>query len=634
MAAPRRGRDRGRMTATQTSRVLGHYLLAAGALQDDQLQAAVEEQRRTGERLGEVLVRRGLAPEHVARALAAQLRLPYAPPPLAADSAALRLVDAATAQRLRVLPLRATERALTVVMAEPLDLSALDDLRFRTGRRIEAVVAVPAAVDAAIAQAYHSGAVADVLTRIGQEGVAVPAPAEAPTELARASEAPPIVALVELLLSRSIQLRASDIHVEATRVRARVDGVLRELMALPPGSRGAVVSRIKILAGLDIAIKRKAQDGRGVVKLDGREFALRVSTLPAQGGEKVVLRLLESGGRVEPLTALGLAPDQLAQFHRLLQRSHGLVLVTGPTGSGKTTSLYAALAALDRERRNILTLEDPVEYRLPGLTQVQVNRRAGLGFAAALRAALRQDPDVIMVGELRDRKSVQIALAAALTGHLVLSTLHTNDAPSAAARLIEMGAPPYLVAATLVAVLAQRLARRLCPHCRVDVALDPHELADVGLAPHGATAWIPRGCERCDGTGYRGRVGIYELLPVTAELRERILGRASGDALRETARAAGVRSLGQDAWLKVRSGWTSLEEVRPLLRVLADESPACAHCGTALRHAYSACPGCGATLRRRCPCGAAAEPQWRHCADCGAALSVGDAGAEAVGDLA
>ncbi|NJD09376.1 MAG: type II secretion system protein GspE [Gemmatimonadetes bacterium] len=611
------------MTQNGPARVLGHYLLAAGVIQEPELQAAIEEQRRTRERIGDVLVRRGLAPEHLARALAAQLRLPYAESPLRPEAAALQLVDGTVARRLRVLPLRCTERALEVAMAEPLDLNALDDLRFRTGRRIDAAVAVPAAVDDAIAEAYHSGAVDDVLSRIGR---AAPPPPEQPhtsgdgSELRRASEAQPIVALVELLLTRSIQLRASDIHVEASRVRARVDGVLRELLALPAHMRGAVVSRIKILAGLDIAVKRRAQDGRGVVKVGGREFALRVSTLPAQGGEKVVLRLLESSGKAEPLASLGMAADQHRQLLRLLQRSHGLILVTGPTGSGKTTTLYAALAGLDRDRRNILTLEDPVEYRLPGLTQVQVNRRAGLGFAAALRATLRQDPDVIMVGELRDRRTVQTAMAAALTGHLVLSTLHTNDAPSAAARLVEMGAPPYLVAATLVGVLAQRLARRLCPHCRVDVEADPTELLDLGLPPRATTTHVPRGCGRCDGAGYRGRIGIYELMPITPEVRERLLRRGSADALRETARAAGVRSLAEDAWLKVRAGWTSLEEVRPLLRVLGDEAPRCVRCAAPLRAGYAACPGCGAVLRARCACGALAEPQWRHCAECGAPL--------------
>jgi len=356
------------------------------------------------------------------------------------------------------------------------------------------------------------------------------------------------------------------------------------------------------------------------VKVGEREFALRVSTLPAQGGEKVVLRLLESSARAEPLASLGMAADHHAQLLRLLQRSHGLILVTGPTGSGKTTTLYAALAGLDRDRRNILTLEDPVEYRLPGLTQVQVNRRAGLGFAAALRATLRQDPDVIMVGELRDKRTVQTAMAAALTGHLVLSTLHTNDAPSAAARLVEMGAPPYLVAATLVGVLAQRLARRLCPHCRVDVEADPADLLDLGLPPHATTIHVPQGCSRCDGAGYRGRIGIYELLPVTCEVRERILRRGSADALREAARSAGVRSLAEDAWLKVLGGATSLEEVRPLLRVLGDEAPSCPQCATPLRAGFAACPGCGHRLRARCACGALAEAEWRHCAECGTPL--------------
>ena len=604
--------------------MLGHYLLAAGVVQEAELQAAVEEQRRTRERIGDVLVRRGLAPEHVARALAAQLRLPYADAPLRPESAALRLVAGNVARRLRVLPLRCTERELAVAMAEPLDLNALDDLRFRTGRRIAAAVAVPSAVNAAIGEAYHSGAVDDVLTRIGRgpppAPVAAAASATDGVELRRASEAQPIVALVELLLSRSIQLRASDIHVEAARVRARVDGVLRELLALPPHMRGAVVSRIKILAGLDIAVKRRPQDGRGMVKVAGREFALRVSTLPATGGEKVVLRLLESSSQAEPLAGLGMAADHHAQLLRLLQRSHGLILVTGPTGSGKTTTLYAAMAGLDRDRRNILTLEDPVEYRLPGLTQVQVNRRAGLGFAAALRATLRQDPDVIMVGELRDKRTVQTAMAAALTGHLVLSTLHTNNAPSAVARLVEMGAPPYLVSATVVGVLAQRLARRLCPHCRIDVETDPAELLDLGLPALPTVIHVPQGCSRCDGVGYRGRIGIYELLPVTAEIRERILRRGSADAVREVARAAGVRSLAEDAWLKVLSGATSLEEVRPLLRVLGNEAPCCPRCASPLRAGFAACPACGLRLRARCACGALAEAQWRHCAECGTPL--------------
>ena len=311
--------------------------------------------------------------------------------------------------------------------------------------------------------------------------------------------------------------------------------------------------------------------------------------------------------------------ELLGRFTRLLGRSHGVILVTGPTGSGKTTTLYGALGSLDRERRNLVTLEDPVEYRLPGSTQVQVHRKAGLGFAAALRAVLRQDPDVIMVGELRDKETVEIAMAAALTGHVVLSTLHTNDAPTAATRLAEMGAPPYLVAAGLIGVLAQRLARRLCEHCRVRRAADPEELRALGLPPHTVTLHDAGGCGRCDGQGYRGRVGIFELLPVTTRVRELILRRAPADAIRDAGRGAGMLTLGQDAWQKVRAGHTSLEEVRPLLSLLADEVTSCASCSEPVRAGHRVCPACGVQLRKRCSCGAPLEDRWKHCARCGRA---------------
>ena len=375
------------------------------------------------------------------------------------------------------------------------------------------------------------------------------------------------------LLERAAALRASDLHVEPAggglKVRARVDGVLRELAEVGEHA-AAVVSRIKIMAGLDIAVKRRPQDGRAAVRAAGRPLALRVSTLPAQGGEKVVIRLLEAGGAPPRLEELGLGPTDRARFERLLGRGHGVILVTGPTGSGKTTTLYAALGALDRARRNVVTLEDPVEYRLEGVTQVQVHPRAGLTFAAGLRAILRQDPDVIMVGELRDRETVEVGMAAALTGHLVLSTLHTNDAAGAVARLVEMGAPPYLVASGLIAVLAQRLARRLCPACRTAGPPGPEALAELGprVPPR---LYAPAGCSRCDRAGYRGRVGIFELLVVDGRIRELVLRRAGADALRAAARAAGMTTLGEDAREKLRAGLTSFEEVRPLLALLAHE---------------------------------------------------------------
>jgi type IV pilus assembly protein PilB len=605
-------------------RVLGQLLLAAGAVAEAELGEALAEQRRTRERLGEVLVRKGTDPEAVARALAVQLRLQYVEPPLRPEEPAIKLVDGALAARLRIVPLAVGERGLRVAMADPLDAAAVDDLQFQTGRRIEPVVALPSAVEAALS-VYHSHAVDAILTRLPRRergaGVAKAESADV-AELRRASEAPPIVALVDLVLDRAVKQRASDIHIEPhagpLRVRIRVDGVLRELIELPARTGGAFLSRIKIMADLDIAVKRRPQDGRASARVEGRELALRVSTLPAQGGEKIVIRVLESGATLQRVETVGMEPELLTRFQRLLGRSHGVILVTGPTGSGKTTTLYAALSSLDRERRNIITLEDPVEYRLPGLTQVQVHKRAGLGFAAALRAVLRQDPDVIMVGELRDKETVEIAMAAALTGHVVLSTLHTNDAPTAATRLAEMGAPPYLVAAGLIGVMAQRLARRLCPHCRAARTADARELQLLGLSPQPVTVYDPAGCGRCDGSGYRGRVGIFELLPVIARVRELILRRAPADAIRDAGRASGMVTLGQDAWRKVQAGLTSLDEVRPLLALLADELSSCPHCHQEVRAGQRFCPACASPLRRRCACGAALEQHWRACPRCGA----------------
>jgi type IV pilus assembly protein PilB len=615
--------------------LLGQLLVNAGAVDAAELKAALAEQRTSGERIGVVLCRRGVDGEQVARALAKQLHLPHVMAPLQPQAGALRLIDGALAVRLRVIPLSATDRVLRVAMADPLNVAAVEDLRFRTGRRVEPVVAAPAAIEAALVAAYHAGAVRAVLTKLPDSHVhALPgsrtgraAAGEPGTggdtvdALRSAAEAPPIVALVDLILAQAVQQRASDVHLEPAggtlRVRARVDGVLRELQVLPPQSRGAVISRIKVMAGLDISVKRRPQDGRGAVRVQGRELALRVSTLPTHGGEKVVLRLLDSDNAGQRLSQLGMTAAMHGQLARLLVRSHGVLLVTGPTGSGKTTTLYAALSALDRERHNIVTLEDPVEYRLPGLSQVQVQRKAGLGFAAALRAVLRQDPDVVMLGELRDRETVEIALAAALTGHLVLSTLHTNDAASAPARLYDMGAPPYLVAAGLIGVLAQRLARKLCVHCRVQQTARADELAALGLPRREVRAFAPVGCSRCDGTGFRGRVGIFELMLVTPRLRERIVRRAPADALGEVARMQGTVPLAEDAWAKVRAGVTTIREVAPLLVQGALDATLCRACGAPVRAAFSACTSCGFVLRRRCTCGARMDDGWKYCARCG-----------------
>jgi type IV pilus assembly protein PilB len=610
------------------SRLLGQILLASGGVRTTDLESALDEQRASRERLGVILIRKGAEPEQIARALATQLHLEFAPAPLRPAADALALVDGPLAARLRVVPLALVGQRLRVAMADPLDGGATDDLRFRTGRRIEAVVATPAAVDTALA-AYHARAVDALLERLPDRdfGAATRNANETPElkALRRASEAAPIIALVDHVLSRAVKLRGSDVHIEpgdgGLRVRVRVDGVLRPVMELPGHTAGAIASRIKIMADLDIAVKRRPQDGRATLVVEGKELTFRVSTLPANGGEKLVLRILDPDGAAQPLEALGMGPSAEAEFRRLLSASHGVILVTGPTGSGKTTTLYGALSTLDREGRNIITLEDPVEYRLPGVTQVQVHRRAGLGFASALRAVLRQDPDIVMVGELRDRETVETAMAAALTGHLVLATLHTNDAPTAATRLAEMGAAPYLVAGGLIGVLAQRLARRLCPHCAQRRPPDPGELGALGLPPFDGPLAAPAGCARCDNRGYRGRTGIFELLTVGPEIRSLILKRAPADAIRRAAREGGMSSLGSDAWHKVQSGLTTLEEVRPLLALLGAESERCPMCSAEVRSAFTWCPDCGASLRQRCPCGARLAPTWRMCPRCGETVS-------------
>jgi type II secretory ATPase GspE/PulE/Tfp pilus assembly ATPase PilB-like protein len=550
-------------------RVLGQLLRAAGAITEGELQAALNEQRWTRERLGIVLIRNGTEPEVVARGLADQLRVPFEAGPLAQDGEAATLLDPASAERARLLPLRIQGGAVLAAVDDPLDAGALDELRFRTGRRVEPVVVTPKALDEAFA------ALASPPAPSGTNGAAEARPNDAAASAlpgAAVADAG-VVALVERILAASSEVGASDVHVEprpeALGVRARVDGELRRVFELPGDAAAAVVSRLKIMAGLDISVKRMPQDGRASVRLQGRPLDLRVSTLPSVHGEKVVLRMLDPEHAGMGMDELGLPPGLRRRLDRLLLRAHGALLVTGPTGSGKTTTLYAVLGSVDREHRNVVTLEDPIEYRLPGLTQVQVQARAGFTFAAALRAVLRQDPDVVMVGEMRDPETAEVGMAAALTGHLVLSTLHTNDAASAVSRLIEMGVPPYMIAAGLSGVLAQRLVRRLCRGCRRPAPVDPVELASLGLPAEGLAVHEAGGCAGCGGRGYRGRTGIFELLEIDAGVREAILRREGPDRIRSAAADAGAAGLPHHAAARLAAGETSLAEVAPFLALLS-----------------------------------------------------------------
>jgi len=468
----------------------------------------------------------------------------------------------------RILPLELTGDRLRVAVSRDPAPEVVEDLELSYGVPVELFPVPDDELDEAIRRTFAASE--SVVELVKDLDAAASSPGEpgddALADARHLANQPPVIRFVNLLIREAYDARASDIHLESTRqrlsLRFRVDGVLTELPSPPKGLQAAVVSRVKLLAQLDIAERRAPQDGRIRVRLEERELDLRVSTVPTLYGESVVLRLLDRGGRAVGLDELGMAPEALDTFHHLAERPHGILLATGPTGSGKTTTLYAALALRYRTAEKIITVEDPVEYHLEGVTQVPVNVKAGMTFAGALRSILRQDPDVLMIGEMRDSETAAIAVQAALTGHLVFSTLHTNDAPSAVARLVDLRVEPYLIAATMEAVLAQRLVRKICPECRERYAPDPGAVALLAQQPVGRLMLERgRGCAACRHTGYRGRTGVFELLVVSEEIKQALLKSPSGGALREIAQAQGMTTLRQDGWRKVQAGITTVEEV-------------------------------------------------------------------------
>ena len=467
-----------------------------------------------------------------------------------------------------ILPLEMTGDRLRVAVAGEAAREVLEDLEVSYGVPLELVPVSQDELFESIRRTFAaSESVVELIKDLGAE--LGPAADSSDDQLADARDLanqPPVIRFVNLLIREAHDARASDIHLESTRqglsARFRVDGVLSELPSPPKGLQAAVVSRIKLLAELDIAERRAPQDGRIRVRLEERELDLRVSTVPTLYGESVVLRLLDRGGRPVGLDELGMTPETLDTVCRLAEKPHGIVLATGPTGSGKTTTLYAALGLRHCSAEKIITIEDPVEYHLEGVTQVPVNLKAGMTFAGALRSILRQDPDVLMVGEMRDSETAAIAVQAALTGHLVFSTLHTNDAASAMTRLADLKVEPYLIAATLESVLAQRLVRKICPECRARYKPDPAAVALLAQQPVGAVQLERgRGCAACRHTGYRGRTGLFELLLVTDEIKQALLKSPNAGALREIARTQGMVTLRQDGWRKVQAGLTTVEEV-------------------------------------------------------------------------
>lgn len=542
---------------------LGDILLSAGLITAKQLQTALETQKKTGVRLGEALISLGFVTEFdMCNTLAEQLGYAFVPNPEGQmEPGAAALVSEELARKYRAAPLRLDGTTLIVAMADPLNFMALDDISLQSGRRVKPVVSPEKAVSRAILRAYAGAAV----TSQAEAG----ADQTARTYDLEETDDSGVVRSVNNLFAQALSQRATDIHIEPQeqriRVRFRVDGALQEGVPIARQQLQAVLSRIKIMAGMDIAERRLPQDGRIEVEMQGRRLDLRVNTVPTIYGEKVAIRILDRSAALLGLGELGLPEDVLLSMRTMLNKPNGMFLVTGPTGSGKTTTLMAALSEINHAHRHIITIEDPVEYFLPGVNQIQVNNKAGLTFAAGLRAFLRQDPDVMMVGEIRDGETADISVRAALTGHLLLSTLHTNQAAGAPGRLIDMGVEPFLLASSLVGVLAQRLVRKLCQRCRQPYVLD-RDHADYHLLESDGAQWVtlyrPEGCGFCDRTGYSGRVALVELLPVTGGIRERITARASAAAIQEEARRAGMRTLWQDGLAKAALGLTTLDQVK------------------------------------------------------------------------
>jgi type IV pilus assembly protein PilB len=580
---------------------IGELLLKEKRITKDQLEEALIAQRATGGKLGFNLVKLGFVKDDEITSL---LSKQYGVPSIALssfeiDSTVVKLVPAETAQKYQIVPLSRAGATLTIAMTDPTNVFAMDDIRFMTGYNVEPVVASEIAVTEAIQKYYGKGPpqegappttsrsaapVASALEMASQALEHMPAIDAGDVEvleeleeisaelLAKQGEEAPIIKLVNVLLMSAIQKGASDIHVEPyekeLRVRYRVDGLLYNIMSPPMKFRDAMTSRIKIMAKLDIAEKRLPQDGRIKIRFQDngqpKDIDFRVSCLPTLFGEKIVMRLLDKDKLMLDMTKLGFEPESLAKFEAQIQKPWGMVLVTGPTGSGKTNTLYSSISKINTVDTNIMTAEDPVEFNLMGVNQVQVRENIGLTFAAALRSFLRQDPNIILVGEIRDFETAEIAVKAALTGHLVLSTLHTNDAPSTVNRLMNMGIEPFLVASSLNLVCAQRLVRRICKNCSEPAPMPAPALVHAGFAAEDAKEVIPnrgKGCDKCNNTGFKGRVGLYEVMEVTEELRELILVGASSLELRRKAVEGGMITLRQSGLRKVKEGVTTVDEV-------------------------------------------------------------------------
>ena len=562
---------------------LGEILIKESLITSDQLRQALDHQKANGGRLGTCLMKLGfISDDEITGVLSRQYGVPsinlkY----YEVDAAVIKLIPQDTAVRYQIVPLSRVGSTLTIAMTDPTNVFAMDDVKFMTGFNVEPVVASETAISEAISKFYGGAQSDEELSKVmkdltGEDNADLELAAEEQetnlAELERAAEEAPIIKLVNLILTDAVKRGASDIHIEPyekeVRVRFRIDGVLQPVMAPPMKLRDAITSRIKIMSKLDISEKRLPQDGRIMIKYrkEGRikDLDFRVSTIPTLFGEKIVMRLLDKENLRLDMTKLGFEQESLTKFERSILRPYGMVLVTGPTGSGKTNTLYSSISRLNTTETNIMTAEDPVEFQLAGVNQVQMKDQIGLNFATALRAFLRQDPNIILVGEIRDFETAEIAVKAALTGHLVLSTLHTNDAPSTISRLMNMGIEPFLVATSVNLICAQRLVRKICTNCKEPLEVPEQAMLDAGFTPEeiGTTKiYIGKGCGTCNKTGYKGRVGLYEVMEINDELRELILVGASALELKKKAIDQGMIMLRRSGLTKVALGQTTLEEV-------------------------------------------------------------------------
>jgi len=562
-------------------RFLGEILMDMGCVTQDNIDAGLEKQMN-GEKakIGEIFVAEGLCgPNDITSALAEQFNMEMVDlEGLEVAKSVIDMVPSELCRENHIMPIDMFDGVLTVAIADPLDLQSLDNIRFVINSQVEPVLATREAIDAAIEKYYGNGQVnlrdqiADLsathLSSMGIEVVDTEGIKQDAERIGVDDDDAPVIKLVTLIITEAVKSRASDIHVEPMmdrlRVRYRIDGNCYEMDSPPKRLQGSIIARIKIMAQLDMAEKRRPQDGKIQLKVLGRNLDLRVSTLPASHGESVVMRILDKASISFGLDQLGFGAEDMKIFRNLIKKPNGVMLITGPTGSGKTTTLYSALNELNKPDRKIITAENPVEYTLSGINQCQINVAAGMTFQKALRAMLRQAPNIILVGEIRDEETAHIAIEAALTGHLVFATLHTNDAPSALTRLVDMGMAPFLVASSVQAVQAQRLVRTICPECKAPDTVDPAKLKAVGLREEqyaGKTLYRGTGCANCKERGFKGRKGIYEIMVMNNRLREMCFQKGTTDALRDQARRDGMKTLLDDGLRKVLDGWTTLEEV-------------------------------------------------------------------------